>query len=222
MNMTTHTLPIHDALREGWTKTRANLRPLAYLGALNLLLAYAQQTTLSPETGQTTRPMLALALQICQVGVWLVYVRWALALCDGAAITNLTDGKHLHGFLPFLATALLYGLIVGFGLVLLIIPGIIWALRFAFATSLVVDRDLDPWAALQESARLTRGVKSSLLGFGLLCLLLNVLGGCLMGLGLIVTVPMTLIAQARLLRHLQLRVKDECAPPATVSTPLPA
>ncbi|HEY6881234.1 MAG TPA: hypothetical protein VI299_24580 [Polyangiales bacterium] len=212
------TLPIREALRLGWKHTLGNLRPLTYLGLLNVQLSVAQQTALASAPGQSARPLLALSLQLFQTGVWLLYVRWALALCDGRPLIGLADPTLLRGLPAFTATALLYGLIVGFGLVLLVVPGIVWGTRFMFATMLVVDRACDPWTALRESARLTHGVKARLLGFALVRLALNALGASLMGLGLIITLPMTFVAKAHLLRHLQ--AQTQRVRPA--STPLPS
>jgi hypothetical protein len=65
---------------------------------------------------------------------------------------------------------ILYGLIVAFGLVLLIVPGVGRPLKFGFAPFLAVDDGLDPLAALRESARLTRAVERKLLRFALLVL----------------------------------------------------
>jgi uncharacterized membrane protein len=222
MNAPPQTLPIIEALQFGWKRTRENLRPLAYLGLLNLLLAVAQQSTLS---GQPARPLLALALQFFQLCVGLIYVRWALSACDGRTLEDLSDATMLRGLLPFVITLLIYSAIVAVGLALLIVPGVVWSLRLAFAPTLVVDKDLDAWDALRESARLTRGVKGRLLGFALLCLSLNIVGSALFGIGLIFTLPMTVIAHVHLLRLLQARAQHadgSRAAPTTLSATSPA
>lgn len=221
MNQIAHPLPIVNAFREGWTQTRANLRAFVTLGLVNLLLAAAHQSALGSEPGQSARPLLGLGVQVVQLCVWLVYVRFALAVCDGREIRALVDAKLLRGFLPFVGTGLLFGLIVGVGLLLLVVPGVIWGLRYCFATMVAADQDRDPIAALRESARLTQGVKLPLLGFAALCVVLNGLGAALFGVGLVLTLPVTFIAQARVLRHLQAAARQH-ASTETQSSPTTA
>ncbi len=60
---------------------------------------------------------------------------------------------------------LLQTLIVYFGLLLFIIPGIIWGLMFCMTLWLAVDYQLDPIAALSSSRFLTRGIRWRLLLF---------------------------------------------------------
>ncbi len=71
-----------------------------------------------------------------------------------------------------LGTQLLYSIIVTLGTLLLIIPGVIFALMFSQSLLLVVDREMSVMDALQTSREITYGNKASLLvlylaGFGL-------------------------------------------------------
>ncbi len=45
-------------------------------------------------------------------------------------------------FLNYLVGSILYGLIVLGGLILLIVPGIIWAIKYSFFGYLIIDRDM--------------------------------------------------------------------------------
>jgi uncharacterized membrane protein len=60
-------------------------------------------------------------------------------------------------YLNIVLANLLVTALVGIGIVCLFIPGIIIACRLAFTPYLVMDRDLDPIKAAEESWRLTRG-----------------------------------------------------------------
>jgi hypothetical protein len=70
-------------------------------------------------------------------------------------------------YLNIVLANLLVTALVGIGLVFLFIPGIIIACRLAFTAYLVMDRNLDPIKAAEESWRLTRGHgwKIFLMGF---------------------------------------------------------
>lgn len=66
--------------------------------------------------------------------------------------------------------SLLVGIIVGFGFVLLIVPGIIFACRLAFTPYLVVDRHMGVVDAVKESWHMTRGHAWKVFGVGLLAI----------------------------------------------------
>lgn len=68
----------------------------------------------------------------------------------------LIDGFRKN-YLNIVLANLLVTALVGIGIVCLIIPGIIIACRLAFTPYLVMDRNLDPIKAAEESWRLTRG-----------------------------------------------------------------
>ena len=70
---------------------------------------------------------------------------------------NMLINGFRKNYLNIVLAHLLVTALVGIGLVCLIVPGIIIGCRLAFTAYLVVDRDLDPINAAEESWRLTRG-----------------------------------------------------------------
>jgi uncharacterized membrane protein len=185
-----------DALRFGWNTTRANLKPLLILAGIAAFLALLS-------SGLERSPLLSLAVQVLQMAVWLAFARVALLLHDGKPLDLTRSNELLRGFWGYLLASVLVGLIVAGGLLLLVVPGVIWGLTYGFAGFLVADRDLDPVAALRESRRLTVGRRWQLLEFALLAALTNLVGALAFGVGLLVTVPTTFIATAHVLRRLQ-------------------
>ncbi len=97
-------------------------------------------------------------------------------------------------FIPLLLTALVGGVLAGIGLVLLVIPGVYLLVGYLFASALVVDRRLDFWQALETSRRTVNPIWFSMFAFVLLLTLINVAGILLLGLGLLVSVPLTTCA----------------------------
>jgi uncharacterized membrane protein len=218
-----------DALRFGWKKTTENLKPLLIIGAVGAFLMLLNQALTGSGDRSWIAPLLGLAVQVLQAAVILAYVRVALRLHDGQPVSVSRPADLLANFLTFLLTLLLYTLIVAAGLVLLIVPGVIWGLKFAYAPFLVVDKKLDPVDALRESSRLTQGVKGQLLAFALLMWAVNLVGAIALGVGLLLTVPTTYIASAYVLRRLQQRAGERsqasaqipplaAPPPASAST----
>jgi len=214
-----------DALRFGWAKMKANLKPFLIIGAVGAFLALLNGALTRPESPAIAR-LLSIVVQILQTGVMLAYVRSALRACDGKPVEVSRAPDLLADFFTYLLASILVGLIVAAGFVLLIVPGIIWGLKFGFAGFLVVDRKLDPIEALRESNRLTMGAKWQLLAFALLVFGINLVGAIALGIGLLVTIPTTVIGAAYVFRQLQARATARVEPapqrPPVPATPAPA
>ncbi len=122
--------------------------------------------------------------QTPQVGPILIpiFVGAALQLLSYAVIMNgaFQDmrgrkpqiGESLRsGFgriLPILGIAICYEIGITVGLILLIVPGLIWAVAWSLAVPVCVLEKLGPIKSLGRSARLTKGHRWKLFGLGLL------------------------------------------------------
>jgi uncharacterized membrane protein len=117
-----------------------------------------------------------------------------LAAHDNPDAVDLSALWHPQPFWKYLGASILYALALVVGLILLIVPGIIFALMFMFTTFLVIDRELGPIEAMKESNRITHGHKWSLLGFTLVLVLINLLGLIALVVGLLVSIPVSSLA----------------------------
>ncbi len=208
-------LSVSAALRFGWEKTKANLKPLLLLGLSGAFLALLQRALSRPHG--VGDPVMLLFVQALQVGVAMLFARTALWLHDGKPVALAHLGPMLKGYLTFFAATLICELIVAAGLVLLVVPGVLWAVRFGFAPYLTLDQQLDPIEALHESARLTRGERGALFKLGLAFIGLNLLGALAFGVGLFLTLPVTFLAAAHALRTLQAHHPATVAPKFTAT-----
>lgn len=112
------------------------------------------------------------------------FIRFCLAYADNRD-GNFSDIYASYPlFWKYLGTSILYGLIVTGGLLLLIIPGFVWAYKFYFSQYLVVDQGLGPIAALKKSSQITNGHKWNLFVFSLV----------LVGLLLVMIIPFIVVA----------------------------
>ena len=103
----------------------------------------------------------------------------------------------------FILGSIMYSLIVTVGLFLLIIPGIIWLLAFSQWLFVLVDTKQNPVVCLKKSIGLTEGVKGKLIIFWLALSGINILGALALGLGLFVTIPLSIIASAHVYDQLR-------------------
>ena len=111
--------------------------------------------------------------------------------------------------IPYFIASIVVGIITTTGFVLLIIPGIYWGLRFQFFGWVIVDKEVGPLEAMQESWEITRGSAGNLFLFALLLFAVNLLGLLALGIGLIITVPLSLVATGYVYRTLERTDEEE-------------
>jgi len=99
---------------------------------------------------------------------------------------------------------ILVGVIVIIGLILLIIPGIIFACKLAFTPYLVVDRKMQVTEAVKESWRMTNGHAWKVFFIGLLAIPIGIAGLILFGVGIIVSIMWIRLAFASLYHSVSL------------------
>ncbi len=145
-------------------------------------------------------------------------VAFYLKAHDNPEQVTLSALWHPHPYWSYLAATVLVGLVIVLGLLLLIVPGIIFGLMFMFTSFIVIDRALGPIDAMKESKRITSGYRWRLLGFVLLLALINLAGVIALVVGLLVTVPVTSIAFANAYRVLSDRAGVQPVPADAVLT----
>ena len=74
---------------------------------------------------------------------------------------------------PYVLVCLLINLVIILGCILLIIPGIIFFMKYGFGDLVVLDSDLGPIEAMKRSGEIMYGHKWRFFGFYLLCFLLT-------------------------------------------------
>lgn len=90
-----------------------------------------------------------------------------------------------ENYLNVVLAKLLVVAIIGIGVFLLIVPGIIFACRLAFVKYLVIERKMEPVAAVKESWRMTRTHAGNIFLMGLLAFLIAIAGLICLGVGII-------------------------------------
>ncbi len=94
----------------------------------------------------------------------------------------------------FILAEILTAVVVAVGLIFLIVPGVIAAIGFFFVQYIVIDKKLGPVDALKDSWRLAKGHKWNLFLFAVLIILVNIAGLIALGIGLLVSVPVSFLA----------------------------
>jgi len=220
---------INDIINWGWQVTSR------YIGFFIAIIALSFLANLAPNILQPVMVEIVEEIPffiLPMVGLWIVgfvigiiinigLIRIALNFCDQVKPLIATLFNGLDCFWRFLGTTLLYGLIVMIGLLVFILPGIYLAIMFQHSLYFVVDKGLGPIKALSASARNTRNVRLILLGFNILCIFINLAGALLLMVGLLFTIPLTMLAQALVYRHLTVQTSDLAELGVNIQPPLP-
>lgn len=112
----------------------------------------------------------------------------------------------MHLVFNHIIASLLYVTLVSFGFLLLVIPGFIWAIKYWFYQHAIVDKQMGPLEALSFSGQITKGQKGQLAIFLGILWSLNIIAGWAFGIGLIITLPLSFLAQAFVYRKLLLNL----------------
>ncbi len=145
---------------------------------------------------------------IFNVVITIGWVRIGLAFCDGY---KPTVGMlfNFHGcFWRFLGVLLLFYLIIAAGIVLLVVPAMIWGVKYSMAMFFVIDKGLGPIEALKASARATNGMKWHWLGLMMVSSFVMMLGLMCLYVGGIISYPMGLIIMALGYRQLSAQTPE--------------
>lgn len=110
-----------------------------------------------------------------------------------------SNGRHLVSW--FVAN-ILFNLMVLAGLILLIIPGLYLGARYGLFPFFLIDQNLGPIEALKAASKASEGKRGFIFLFFVSAFFLNVLGALLLGVGLLFTIPLTLMAFAVIYRKI--------------------
>lgn len=200
---------ISEALKFGFEKTKKNFWFLAAVtvvyGAVSFLpskfnIRFDEQ---NPDwTALMVFLIFSLAASIVRMLVDMGLIRIALDYSENKKPELMELFSQGDLILKYILGGFLTGLIIIGGLILFIVPGIIFAIRLSFVSYLIIDQKAGPVEAVKKSWNLTRGVALKLFLFGIVNGLLNIVGAMLLVVGLFVTFPTTNLATAHIFRKL--------------------
>ena len=141
------------------------------------------------------------------LGYGVMYAYLKAARGEKPEIQDLT--KVLENYWNILLANILSGAIIFIGLILLIVPGIIFACKLAFVPYLVMEKKMDAVAAVQESWRLTNGHALTIFVMALLAIPIAIGGLILFGVGIILAQMWISLSFASLYHAVISRVNPE-------------
>jgi uncharacterized membrane protein len=184
--MKTKTFSVKEAIKFGYVKTKENILFLISLNLFSFIIYYL--------ISEFNNFFLNIIGILITTAISIVFVRVYLNLHDDKEIKAEELFLQYPLFLKYLLARILYQLFILLGLILFIVPGIIWGIKYSFFGHLIIDKKLNTLDALKKSSEITKGIKLELLLFFFILGAINLVGFVLFGVGLFVTIPTTSIA----------------------------
>ena len=192
---------IEESLTFGWHKTREHSK-LLFRVLLTLFALQVAQAVVGATLEHTLIGVLAtIAIVAGEVVIGIGLTLITLKIAKGESVIYGDIIPPLKLAWEYILASLLAGFITLLGFILLIIPGIYLSLRFSMVRFAVLE-GTGITGSLKKSGKITDGVKWKLFGFIIIVALLNLLGLIFFMIGLLITVPVTMIAYAHVYQKL--------------------
>jgi len=187
----------------GWNAMKSNFLLFLVLIVSSVLVSVANnKISDSVKYFPLTALVVFIAFFLIQSLLSMIFTKVTLQLSNKETAGSGDFFSFLNSFIDFVFASVLYWMIVVGGLILLIVPGIIWAIKFGQFGYLIVDKGANPIEALKESSRLTTGIKWDLLKFYLLSFVVTLAGALCLFVGLLAAIPVSAVAQACVYRKI--------------------
>ena len=197
-------LSVGDAIRYGWARFKAN--PWTWVGAV--VIAAIIQSVLNTLLGNRS------AFRVDTFGQSVWTVSWIIGSIAATVVGYLinaalvrgaldeVDGRRpgLGAFFRFanvgnvILASILVGVLTAIGLILFVIPGVIVAFLSWWTLQFVIDRDDSAVEGIRSSFRAISSQAGPVFLLALALIGINILGAIALGLGLLITIPVSAIA----------------------------
>ena len=167
--------------------------------AMNMLGQAIQFALIDATGGQGPAVIIAAILfgflnQVVQSWILIGFIRSCLAIARNQPVSFsmlFSGGPYL---IKYLVVTILLSIAVGFGMLLLIVPGIYLMLTYWPAAVLIIDRQVGIFESFEIAGAVSKGNRLSSLGLGFIGLGLMILGALMCGVGILFTMPLFYMA----------------------------
>lgn len=194
-----------EYINEAWNIFKGNAS--TFILAIVVVLLVNILLSVIPILGQLASIVIGPVL-----GAGLYWMAYKASIGEKPELADLKIGFDF--VLPLVLYSIISGILISIGFVLLIIPGIYLAVSYLFVNLLIVNNRLDFWDAMETSRKVVTNNWFSVFFFGLSLFLIMLLGALALGVGLLVAIPVSIIAISVAYRDIfvdQLNMKHETA-----------
>jgi len=213
INRVEKSISIKDSISFGWKTFKK--RPWFVIGAVIIMLVFSISFSYKSDSFNGILPILPLviffgiALGAIRIAVELLFTRFLLIAHDNVETMEYMDTLPARPFWKYVGGKFAVAIVVLLGLILLVVPGIVAAVALIFVPYLIVDKKLGPIDAIKESWRITKGHKWQLFLLMLVLGLINIAGALALLVGLLVSIPVSMLAMVHVYRALEMGVQKK-------------
>jgi len=198
-------------MREAWIIFKKS--PLLF--ALLLLILFANWAILEllafagQKLGNLYNLIIHLSFLITFSGLQVGFINICMKLYTSKNPGFIHLFKYMKRGPNFLIAQLTYLLVIMIGMLLFLIPGFYLGAKFSFFGFDIAENNTTPMNSLRQSATLTKDMLGKLSFHYFLLILLNLFGAAWMGLGLFVTIPISVLTMTSLYKQLKTNAMTE-------------
>ncbi len=204
------TFSYKEAVMFGWNMTKKHLQFLLSFTAVLFVVVLLFNLLMGSDVVKSNM-LLLFVFQIVYLVIIFVFtaaLMWiSLRVVDGKSVSwkeiSGNEAFFWNVLWKFFLTNILYGIVTMVGFILIIVPGFIWMLKYQFAPYLVIDKKMGVMESMKMSGQITDGYKWTLFGFWIVVMIIELIGLAIFFVGLIVAVPIVMIATAYVYRLIQ-------------------
>lgn len=187
---------IYEVFSKGFDTYRQNWRFL-FLVSLAMIFVSMLGESVKDST------VLELLFWLLNSVLWIGFINICFKLVNKKRVELIELIGDIGKLPSYIIASILYGLAVGFGFLLLIVPGVILATRLQLYIYYIIDKNQGPIESLKSSWNATRGHMLNLIGAMLIAVVINIAGALALLVGLFVTYPATILAGVYIYKKLQ-------------------
>ena len=191
---------IVEAIRTGWCVFKENAGFLIGAHLIAILVQTVPQLLFRDSPGM--QAIVVIPSLLCSFVVALGLVRVGLDLVDGHSGSYEDLFSQAHLVFGYLIASILHTLVSFLGILLLIVPGIVWYAQFSLWPYLMVEHGMGPIEAMKESSRITRGHRGQLILFYLALALVAIVGLAAFVVGIVPALGVITVSTAFVYRRL--------------------
>jgi uncharacterized membrane protein len=194
---------IGDAVNYGWNAYWKNVGPMVVIALVIFGINIVFSAIGSASGSVALQVVLNLVGWLVGLFLALGWFRVALEVTQGRR-PEVGDVFKAEGYGPYIVASIVFGIGFFIGIVLCVIPGIIFAVVFGFYGFVAAEQGnaAVPMETLKRAAEITRGHRWQLFGLAIVLALINLVGLLACGVGLLFTSGITIIAWAYTYRRL--------------------
>jgi len=217
-------LSITAAIRRGWGIFANRPGILIAASFIMMVLSWILTSVSGPHHGPQDIPQSPFAALTGILSLLLLFLldmgftAFFLKAHDDVEAVKLTDLWHPHPYLHYLLVMVATSIIFVVGFMLLIVPGIIAVTVLFFVKYVTLEKNLSFTDTFRECARITKGHRLKLFGLMVVLICLNMLGFLCLGVGLLVSIPVSALSVIEVYRTLAPKSTQAEEPAETSAT----